>query len=115
MSGDGSIEYWSQETSHYSSHHCNSDGISDDICIEVSADDGIRGHRSPDIRHSSSSNCGVYYDSDDGIFVYMSQETIQFSSHNRGVYHFGDDVRGGSRSKETSHSSSINHISRVHV
>ena len=41
MSGDGSLGYYSCDTSHYLSHHRNDDGNSDDEIIEVSAGNGI--------------------------------------------------------------------------
>ena len=58
MRGDGSLGYLSRETSHYSSHHHNNDGISDDESLAVPVDDGICGHMSLDTSHSSSRNRG---------------------------------------------------------
>ena len=70
MSGYESLGYWSQETSHSSSHQRNNDDIPNNESLEVSAGDGRCIHR--------------------------SLHTIQYFSTNRGVYHSSDDVRGGS-------------------
>ena len=59
MIGYGIFGYWSQETIHYSSHHCNNGDISDDAILEVSACDGRRVDRSLDTSHCSSRNHGV--------------------------------------------------------
>ena len=106
MRGDGSLGYLSRETSHYSSHHHNNDGISDDESLAVPVDDGICGHRSLDTSHSSSRNRGFYHSSDDVRGWSRSQDNRNYFHRNRKVYHFGVDGRGGNRSQETSHYSS---------
>ena len=68
MSGDGSLVYWSCETSHYFFHHHNADCLSEDEVIEVSVSDGRFGHMYLYNRHSFSHNSGVYYSSDNGIY-----------------------------------------------
>ena len=112
MSGVGIIEYWSQETSHSSSHHLNDDGVFNYEILEVSAGDGRRGHGSLENSKSYSHNCGVYHIGDNGIGGYRSQETSHSSYRKHGVYQsgdqIGDDGRGGYRSQETNHSSSLN-------
>ena len=80
MNGDGSLGYWSIETSHYSYNHFNNDVISDNDSIEVSTGDVIRGH----------------------IFI----DTRSSSYHKHVFYHSSDNVIGGSRSQENSHYSS---------
>ena len=87
MSGDGSLGYWSHNTSQSSSHRRNDDDISEEKNLEVSLGDERHGHRSLDIIHCSSCNCGGYHSIDVG--------------------------RGGSRSQETRHSSSSNHGTKV--
>ena len=51
MSGDLSLVYWYRETSHYSLHNRNYDGIYDDESIEVSTGDGRHGYMSLETRH----------------------------------------------------------------
>ena len=47
MSGDGSLGYWYNDTSHYYSYHRNNDDeISEDEGLELSLCDERRGHRS---------------------------------------------------------------------
>ena len=115
MSGDGSLGYWSCETSHSSFQLSNSNGIFDDESLEVSAGDGRCGHRSLATSHSSSHNSRIYHSSDYGIGGSRYQENIHSFSCNCGVYHFGVGGRGGTRSQDTSHSSSGNIGSRVDV
>ena len=67
VSGDGSLGYWSCETSHSSFQLSNSNGIFDDESLEVSAGDGRCGHRSLATSHSSSHNSGIYHSSNYGI------------------------------------------------
>ena len=54
MSGDVILGYWSQDTSHSSSHHRNGNVISDDENIGLSVGGGRGGYRSLETRHSSS-------------------------------------------------------------
>ena len=82
MRGDASLGYWSYETSHSSSHHCNDDEISDNEILEVSSGDGRRGNR--------------------------SLETSHYYSRNHRGYHSSDVSKGGCRLQETRHSSSFN-------
>ena len=100
MSGDISLGYWSQETSHSSYHHCNDDGIFDDESLGVPAGYGRRGFRSQYNSHSFSINYGLYRRSyqcsDNGRGEYGSQETSQSYSINRGASVYGDG-RGGYR------------------
>ena len=56
MSGDVILGYWSQDTSHSSSHHRNGNVISDDENIGLSVGDGRGGYRSLETRHFSSRN-----------------------------------------------------------
>ena len=75
MSGNGIIGYWYREISHYSSHHCNNDGIFDDKILEVSTGDKRRVHRSLETSHYSSRNLRVYHSNDNARSGYRSQET----------------------------------------
>ena len=80
MSGDGSIGYWSHDTSHYSYHRFNDGcGISEDEGLEVSLGNERRGRRSLETSHSSTSNHRgrghMYFD------------TIHSSYCNRGGYY----------------------------
>ena len=108
MSGDGSIEYRSHDTSHFTSYRCNEDGISDEKSIEVSLGDVRRRHRSLETSHYSSRNRGGYHSSDGGRGGSRSQETRHTLSKNVGFYNFRVDCRGGTRSQETRHSLSPN-------
>ena len=108
MSGDGSIEYRSHDTSHFTSYRCNDDGISDEKSIEVSLGDVRRRHRSLETSHYSSRNRGGYHSSDGGRGGSRSQETRHTLSKNVGFYNFRVDCRGGTRSQETRHSLSPN-------
>ena len=100
ISGDGSLVYWSRETSHSSSHHCNDDSISDDESIEVSAVDGRHGHRYHlETIKSSPINRGVYHSIGDGRVGYIYLDINHSSSCNSGFYNFGDDGRCGSMSQ----------------
>ena len=91
MSGDGSLGYWSRETSHSSFRHCNDGGISEDESIEMSAGYGICGYMSLDTRKSSSCNRGIYHSSNDGRGKYSFHENRHSSSKNYGDYYFGDN------------------------
>ena len=115
MSGDVIIGYWSRETSHYSSHHRNIDGICDDEIIEVYLSYIIHVHRSIDNIHSSSFNLGGYPISDYGRGASMSQGTSHSSSCNGVIYHCGVAGRGVTRALDTIHVSSHNRVSRVDV
>ena len=89
MSGDGSLGYWSQDTSHSPYHHCNNNDISNDESLGVSVGDIKRGFRSQETSHYSSRNCVVYrhgdQSCDDGRGGYMYQYTIHYSSLNSGA------------------------------
>ena len=89
MSGDGSIEYRYQQNSHYSIHHRNYYGISDDETLWVSVGDLRHGYGSLDTSYYSSRNSGVYHSGDQsddgGRGGYRSQDTIPSSSCNRGT------------------------------
>ena len=95
MSGYGVIIYWSFYTTPFSSHHSNNNGISDDEILEVSAVDKISGNISLENSPYSSRICGVCHNSDNVIGGSRSQETSHSSSCTRIFYHSGDYVRGG--------------------
>ena len=100
MSGDGSLGYQSQETSHYISQHHKNNGIYDDGSLGMSMGDGRSVFRYQHTSQSSSHNHGVYHHGykigDDEIYGYRSQETSHSSSRNYGVSVDGDG-RGGYR------------------
>ena len=80
MNSDGSVEFRSQETSQFSSHHCDDNGISYDENLAVSAGDGKRGNRYIGNNHYSSCDRGFCHSDDGGIGGYRPEETSHYSS-----------------------------------
>ena len=80
MSGDGSLGYRSQETSHYYFNNFNDGGIYDYESLGVSEGDGRLGYWFLESSYSSSRNCGIYHIGDqsgeNGIWVYRRPGTI---------------------------------------
>ena len=104
MRGNGNLGFWSRKTIHY--HYCcnnNNNKSSEEEGLEVSLDEESYGHRSLEISHSSSRNCGGF-----GI---SSSMTSHSTSCNRGGY---VDI-GGYRSQDTIHYPYFNRGTRVHV
>ena len=112
--GNGSLGYWSRETIHSSSCHCNEYVISYDESLEVSADNGRHGYRYLETSHSSSHNHVVYNSGNNGRGVYRYQDISHSYSCNC-VIQSVDDVRCGYRYQETIHSYSRNHGASVVV